>query len=350
MTKHKKIEQKVLKVYRKVSPSIIEIQSESNKINFEKRRRNIFKSLGIPTQTFRGKKIIDIGGGTGEKSMHYALWGGDVTIVEPNEKSCSYANKLFSSAGLKNKLKIINKSLYEFDASIIQDFDIVICEGVLHHTYNPIKGLDLIIKNAKNNALVYIAMAESHGWFKRNLQRKLINELAGIDEKKIIEISRKYFRDHINRAMKYGMRPEMTIIYDSYVLSQVKPVTLENICNTFYKNKVSYLSAFPTLDLFYLTVPWSKEIKDHFSYKFFKKYYQFLEKVWMTCGEERIINDLRNFNFSSIKERVEQDVRTLLTLEQRIENGKYTMKDLSPIRKGYLGVGMNYFVGVKEVK
>ena len=345
---HKEVEDKLLGVYKKVSPSIHRLDSPANVSRFYETRRNILNTLTLPPQIFKGRKVIDIGGGTGEKSLLYALWGSDVTIVEPNEKSCAYAQNIFSKLSLGKHLKTINKSLYEFDLSILQQYDIVICEAVLHHTYDPIRGLDLILKNLTGRQIVLIAMGETHGVFKRHLQIKLVNKLAGSNEEKIIEISKKYFREHIDRAVKYGVRREDAVIYDTFVNTIDRSSSLEDICTTFEKNGVSYLSAYPRLELFYLTIPWSQKREDPFNYKFYKNYYQFLEKVWMTCGEENLVRDLENFDFTKIQERVECDVMILKGLEKKIEEGNFENKELDVIRNGYMGVGANFFVGLKD--
>ena len=68
----------------------------------------------------------------------------------------------------------------------------------------------------------------------------------------------------------------------------------------------------------------------------------------MTSGEENFKNDLDNFDLTQIKKRVEIDYNKLKELEQKIEDGTFNDDDLGPIQHGYLGVGQNYFVGVKE--
>ncbi len=338
----------ILDIYRKVSPSIIKFDTEEDRVKFFSRRLNILKTLTLPKQLFRGKKLIDIGGGTGEKTLVYAKLGADVTIVEPNEKSCEFAKKLFAKFVPQIRLNIINKSIYDFEFSELRQFDIIICEGVLMITHDPIESLCKILGHLGDDAIVMVTMCESNGWKKRYLQTRLIRKLAGKDEKKILEAAKKYFQEHLDRAVKIGLRSEKTVIYDSYVIDHVKPVSLKEICNAFKKNNISYISSFPKLDLFYQTDSWSKKIEDLFNYQYYEKYYRFLEKVWMTSGEEDLKEDLSDFDFEKIKNRVDSDVQKLEELEEKIENGTFGDTDLDIIRKGYLGIGMNYFVGVKQ--
>ena len=345
---HRKVEDKVLGIYRRFNPSKTQLESKQNAIDFYQTRLNILGTLGLTPQFFKDKKIIDIGGGSGEKSICYALWGADVTIIEPNEISCKLAQNLFSKLDLQDKLQVENIGLYDLEMNKLKDFDIIICEAVLHHTYNPIKGLDRILKNMNAGQTVLIALGEKHGTFKRDLQRKLISKLSNNDEKKIIEISKKYFKTHIERAMKHILREENAVIYDNFVNPQDKPSSLEEICNTFKKNNVNYLSSYPKLELFNLTIPWSQKRIDFYDYDYYKNYYKLLEKIWMTCGEEEVNQDLENFNTNQIIKRVENDEKKLLELERKIEDGSFKDDELKIIQKGYMGVGANFFVGFKS--
>mgnify|MGYP006421700875 CR=1 FL=1 len=345
---HRKVEDKVLGIYRRFNPSKTQLESKQNAIDFYQTRLNILGTLGLTPQFFKDKKIIDIGGGSGEKSICYALWGADVTIIEPNEISCKLAQNLFSKLDLQDKLQVENIGLYDLEMNKLKDFDIIICEAVLHHTYNPIKGLDRILKNMNAGQTVLIALGEKHGTFKRDLQRKLISKLSNNDEKKIIEISKKYFKTHIERAMKHILREENAVIYDNFVNPQDKPSSLEEICNTFKKNNVNYLSSYPKLELFNLTIPWSQKRIDFYDYDYYKNYYKLLEKIWMTCGEEEVNQDLENFNTNQIIKRVENDEKKLLELERKIEDGSFEDDELKIIQKGYMGVGANFFVGFKS--
>jgi len=345
---HREIEDKVLAIYRRVNPSKTQLESKQNAIDFYQTRLNILGTLGLPPQFFKDKKIIDIGGGSGEKSICYALWGANVTIIEPNEISCNLARNLFSKLDLQDKLQVENIGLYDLEMNKLKDFDIIICEAVLHHTYNPIKGLDRILKNMVAGQTVLIALGEKHGTFKRDLQRKLISKLSNNDEKKIIEVSKKYFKTHIERAMKHILREENAVIFDNFVNPQDKPSSLEEICNTFKKNNVNYLSSYPKLDLFNLTIPWSQKRVDFYDYSYYKNYYKLLEKIWMTCGEEELNQDLENFNVNQIIKKVENEEEKLLELEKKIEDGSFRDDELRIIQKGYMGVGANFFVGFKS--
>ena len=99
---YKEIENKVLDVYNKVSPSFRELTTNEDVKKNLSQRKAILNQLKLVPNYFKNKKIIEVGGGTGENSIFYALWGGEVTIIEPLEISSSRASKLFKSFDSKN--------------------------------------------------------------------------------------------------------------------------------------------------------------------------------------------------------------------------------------------------------
>jgi SAM-dependent methyltransferase len=269
-----------------------------------------------------------------------------VTILEPNEISYDRSADLFKQ--FRQKVNIENKSLFDFDKENLKKFDIVVCDGVLQHTYNPIKGLEIIASGLKKGAILLLSIGEYHGVFKRMLQRKLIFGLAGKNEEKIVSTAKKYFQEHIDRAVRFGLRLEDSVIYDSYVNPQVMPPKLIDICDVLLRNNVRYLSAYPTLNFFLETRPWTQDKVNKFNYEYFKNYYQFLEKIWMTCGEENLEDMLKRFDLSAIYKKITHDADILCRLKDKIEKLSFKDNGLKIIQKGYLGVGINYFTGVKE--
>ena len=346
--KRKKIENDVLKIYRKVSPSHRNLIDSKSKTQFFNQRINLFKTLGLPSSFFKNKKILEIGGGTGEKALFYTFYGAQVTIVEPNEKSCSIAKEIFSQTKLAKKLTVINKSLFDIDISIIKKFDMIAAEGVLHHTFHPIENLELILKNMVPNQIILIAIGESNGMLKRELQKMAVKQLAKDDPDLISHFVKKLFPEHLLRATKYDLRNAESVIYDNYVNPQDESSNLRDICNAFFKNKISYLSSYPKLDLFYITNPWSHDRENQFNYKFYQNYYKFLEKTWMTSGEEKISHDISDFDVQKITKRIDSDLKKLLQLKEKIETKNFSKNDLKIIKKGYMGVGLHYFLGMKD--
>lgn len=339
---HKEVEDAVLSVYRRVSPSFKDVSSAEKFNMVQASRTAICRELGLTPASFKGKKVIEIGGGTGENSIIYALWGADVTIIDPNEISCQRASALFHSHG--RSLTVINESLFDTDLGILNDFDIVIAEGVLHHTFDPKYALSLILSNLKKGALALVAICEENGWLKRNLQRSIVRTLGG-DTEGMYRVARDLFADHLNRSMKFGGRSEASIIEDTFVNPQIQVTSLKDLCGVCLEHDMIYVSAYPSLTPFMTTSPWSQARENKFNYDFYKEYYHFLEKMWAVSGEE-VYPDA--FNIAQLVKRVEAEYGELLALMKEIEADEINLNNIKIIQKGYMGIGMWYFLGEKH--
>ncbi len=341
----REVEKRVLKVYRDVSPSYRKLFTKKDFIENYKQRINILRSISLPEQTFYKRKILEIGGGTGENSIFYSLWGANVTIVDPNEISLKRAKELYKNNNLN--VVCIKKNLFELKPNFIKSFDIVICEGVFQHTAVPSQALERILKSIRKGSIFMIAIAEKNGFYKRTLQRKFIKKISK-NNQEIILNAKKYFKLHLDRASRFGLRSKIAIIYDTYINPQVKAISLKKICELFYKNKFYYLSSYPSLSNTFEVTPWSQAKIEPFNYKANIKRYKMIEKLWRVSGnleESKIIN---SYDINKINMYLEKADTHLKKISKSIDSKKIKNLNIEPIQKGYLGQGMNYFVGVKK--
>tara|TARA_B110000444_G_C18838102_1_gene597257 strand:- start:1146 stop:2195 length:1050 start_codon:yes stop_codon:yes gene_type:complete len=339
------VQNRVLKVYKEVSPSFRKLVSKKDfKENLEQ-RVNILRALGLPEQVFNGKMVLEVGGGTGENSIFYSMWGADVTIADPNNISLQRAAKLYKNNNLK--VKLINKNLFDLKMSFIKKFDIVICEGVVQHTATPSAALELLLKSVKAGCIFMIALSEKNGFYKRTLQRKFIKSISKNNDE-IITNSYKFFKNHLKRASKYGLRSEISIIYDTYINPQVKAISLKNICNMFFKNNFYYLSSYPSINDNFQVSPWSQKKIDPFNYNAHKNRYKMIEKLWRVSGNFNKEKIFFSGKYSLINAYLDKVDKKLTKLNDNINKKNLKNIDLSLIQDGYLGIGMNYFVAVKK--
>lgn len=116
---------------------------------------------------------------------------------------------------------------------------------------------------------------------------------------------------------------------------------MHGICESFYKNKVKYVSSFPTLTPFFDVTSFNKKRPDYFDYDYYFNYYKFLEKLWM-CFEGNnfdINKDFTKINFESQK---------LFNMKTKMDNGELLIKDFSILKNSTMGIGINYFIGRKK--
>ena len=337
-----KIEKDVLNVYKKVNPSFykIDIDNRFYKV-FEDQRIKTLRNSGLYNYLLTAKNIINIGGGTGEKALLDAkINKANTKIIDNNELALDRASKLFNK--YKLKLKTECKSLFNLKASDVKGFDILICEAVLHHTYDPLKALKHLCSIIPAGTTALIAMSETNGWFQRSLQRDFILKRANNNED-IIKIAKQYFPDHIRRAKKYGLRSTNQIIYDSFINPQDQPTDIEKILSTFRKYNFSFIQSFPSITNPLHIEPINKKTENYLNVKKHKKYLDFLKVLWRTGYHK----DFDLFDASEIKKIKAHDNR-LGILRKDIDNNKKIVRNLSLIQKGAMGYGVSYFTLYKE--
>lgn len=118
---------------------------------FEKASRGIFARL-LNEQIATDAKILEVGCGTGQLSNFLGL-SGQRTIFASDMSM----NSLKLGQNFKEKYGIINTKFIQMNLFYPvfkkNSFDIIICNGVLHHTENPFLGFKTIAQLVKKTAL-----------------------------------------------------------------------------------------------------------------------------------------------------------------------------------------------------
>ena len=105
----------------------------------ELRTRRISKILEIFGTDFKGQKILELGGGTGEMGAFFASLGADVVSAEYQQQNRDFANIKYGS--IKNFKSIFFDAEKKFTS--LGRFDLIICTSFLE----VIQDLDNVIKN-----------------------------------------------------------------------------------------------------------------------------------------------------------------------------------------------------------
>ena len=241
------VEKDVLRNYQKSNPSFIKLNKNSFK-NHKSRRKSLFQyKLNFPIKLFKNSHVLDLGSGTGEQDLCYASWGADLTLVEINSVSVQQTKKYFTDFNYASKIKEIhNCSIFDFKPK--KSYDIVISEGVFHHTENPKKCFDILIENLKDDGFVILQLAFDSSLLQRSLQRMIMNYLTDGDYDKIITYSPKLFSETLERASKFGGRSFKQIIHDFYTNPKHKGIGYLEIMNWFKDNNIKFYSAYPSIN------------------------------------------------------------------------------------------------------
>mgnify|MGYP001251664227 CR=1 FL=1 len=237
-TERQRVEADVLGVYRRVNPSEFEIEDP---VKFERQRRlleeHFVHHLKMPLRLFEGARVLDLGAGTGEASVFYALWGATVTCVEVNKEAASRLEGVFRHFGVADRLKLRCASIFD---RVADDgaYDITITDGVLHHTHDPGLGFQIQVAPLVAGGLTVLGASTSAGLFQRSLQRFVLYVLSENDETEIVRLARRLFRGHLDRAVRYGGRSERVIIYDCFVNPKWQGLTVSAILNWFVEHEL----------------------------------------------------------------------------------------------------------------
>jgi len=124
--------------------------------NYEQKRKFRYELQDYMDESFRfgdwaGKKVLEIGCGSGIDSMEFARHGAIVTATDITDNAVTLTRELANSAGLNVKVVQLTGSDLPFsDAS----FDCVYSYGVLHHIPEVEKTLSEIHRVLKNTGTV----------------------------------------------------------------------------------------------------------------------------------------------------------------------------------------------------
>ena len=111
----------------------------------EKEKRRFFKNL-------KGKKMLDAGCGSGFSTL--ILFGKHLNNVDylgvDNSDAVDIARKRFKELGIHGNFKKADIATMKLK----DKFDVIFCEGVLHHCSNPFKAFKNLINHLKRGGLI----------------------------------------------------------------------------------------------------------------------------------------------------------------------------------------------------
>jgi 2-polyprenyl-3-methyl-5-hydroxy-6-metoxy-1,4-benzoquinol methylase len=102
---------------------------------------------------YAGKRLLDIGCGTGYVAKLYASGGADVTAVDIADKSVELTKKRLALHGLAAEVRQANAEQLPFEAS---SFDVVTSFGVLHHTPDTARALREVHRVLKPGGITHL--------------------------------------------------------------------------------------------------------------------------------------------------------------------------------------------------
>ena len=389
------------KVYSNKNPSFF-VKNLNNKKKIKKlinTRIDFLLKLKLTKKNFQNADLLDLGCGSGQNTIVFDYLGARCTMVEFNKNSFNNAEKLFKNYS-KKKFKIINKDLFKFRTR--KKFDIVVSNGVAHHTYDVKKNIQLACKYVKKGGFLILGVCTPEGWFQRNLQRAILFQVSN-SSKEIIQNAKILFPKHLSESKKYGLRTIDEVIFDTYINPKINCISFTDIKKIFNKNKILDFASLNyekniqnfinpnyeqqkqsgiknvTLNNLNLSPIHEFSIANYnFKQKSFFKTYKLISKSLKNVVEQ--VNDIDSktkINFSSknlleLSDKINKGLKVnlidnsyvlnfikeikkifdILSLKEtkniKFKKIQKTLRINKNLFKGTCGVGMNYFVGYKR--
>ncbi|HJX13210.1 MAG TPA: class I SAM-dependent methyltransferase [Dehalococcoidales bacterium] len=173
--------------------------------------RTRLKTNAIPLDIFKGKRCLDAGCGGGRGSILMAENGAsEVIAFDLSEKNIATTRRWARRKGL-NSIKVRQGSLMELPFAD-EEFDIIWCNGVLHHSNEPDRGLQEITRVLKTGGNLWLYLYGSGGiywhvidWIRGTLSGVAVAEailllhLAQLPVGRIAERIDDWFVPHLRR-------------------------------------------------------------------------------------------------------------------------------------------------------
>lgn len=389
------VEQQVLDVYQKENPSTYNI--EERKELFDKIERSSHQlytdSLKILPKVFDGADLLEFGMGTGERSLAFLRWNANCTFVDMNHKAIERADFLFKRYFPHGNYELLQNNLFDYRSD--RKFDITVSNGVIHHTGDKEKAFEKQVSFLKPGGINILGIGTSAGCFQRNLQRYIIYSFAGRDENEIERIANDLFKEHLDRAERFGGRSRKAIIYDTYVNPKMDFVSMAELLSWYKKYGLTFYSSWPPVIPSIL----ADSLSGDTDWRNFPELLSFPEWIWATqqSSDEKLaevlekeveprtssfrkmtqaVNDVQaeKLNPGEIRDHIAnvyhsfskngikslRDIRTFRTwlneislVMEALDNKDYNLvssiiKENNQLFRGRLGVGLNYFVAIKE--
>ena len=187
------------------------------------------------------KNVLEVGCGTGQLSIYFSI-GANNNIVglDPTIESLKLA-KNFSDKNNITNIKFVNADIFD---DVLSDnyFDLIWCNGVLHHTKDPYGAFEILVKSLKKEGYVLIGLYNKIGRV-RTIFRRYIFKFFG---RKILDKI-----DPTLRNLKFDEDEKNAWIKDQYTHPIESLHTIDEVLNWFDKNNITFISSIPSTDYDY---------------------------------------------------------------------------------------------------
>ena len=202
--------------------------------------------LGLAEEEYTDKKILDFGCGTGEFTCWYAARGNEMTAIDLSRPSIEHAKAYAEGYGLSDRITFRRHSVLELDLPD-SSFDIVYSYGVLHHTGDPYKGFQNMVRVCKPGGVVIVSVYNSYSRYILRQKQRLLAWIAGDDIEKRCKWGKILFPITARKLMLRAHDESDAVLYDQFAIPHESLHTVGEILGWLRDNDLEYLGAFGPL-------------------------------------------------------------------------------------------------------
>ena len=197
----------------------------------DKSRRSIFVKK-LDEEIPMGSNILEAGCGTGQMSIALSRYARQIYGIDLSKGSLIEAKQFINSNNIK--------SVHLFRMNIFKlffkenTFDVIISNGVLHHTYNPKLAFSKLVRVLKPGGIIVIGLYHRYGRIIQKIRQSLIKNFG--DSFKFLD---KRFREKISNKKKYAW------FLDQYKNPSETTHTYLEVLNWFKVENIEFLSSIP---------------------------------------------------------------------------------------------------------
>ena len=205
------------------------------------------KCLGIAPQDYQGKKVLDMGCGTGEYALWYGLNGAQsVTGIDLSKGSLAIARQRKQESSIAN-VNFENMDILKCDLPD-NEFDYSYSVGVMHHTGDPLTAFKQLVRVTKPGGTVIVSLYNSYSRRVLRTKQTICKMLGGDDIDKRVEWGEKLFGGTLRKLDKryHGLNTKQ-IAYDIFGFPHESLHSAGEVLGWFDDTRIEYRGAFAPL-------------------------------------------------------------------------------------------------------
>jgi ubiquinone/menaquinone biosynthesis C-methylase UbiE len=205
------------------------------------------RSMGIEPRDYTGKNVLEIGCGTGDYALWYATHGAaHVTGVDLSDGSLAAAAEKKRAHSVEN-ITFLKQDVLQLDLPD-EKFDYTYSVGVLHHTGDPLRGFEHMVRVTKPGGVVILSLYNKYSRFALNLRQKICKRLGGDDLEARVRWGQRLFPIATWKLNKrYHELNYEAVLYDCYACPHETLHSAREVLGWFERCGVRYTGSFAPL-------------------------------------------------------------------------------------------------------